>query len=154
MKKSTKKRVSNLSQYIGQIVIRNKPTVNGDWSYVDRPIQLVGFTNTGCIVYKSVYTDFGADVGTLPVSFTDNYWVLYKRIFKSKKNPLNKWQGRFVKRCRPTRFGDCSYMWESYKGYYPRLVSATANHIILNIGGENTVVGSDFADPDDWRLVE
>lgn len=163
MKKSTRKTINYLSQYIGLKILRTKP-VNCDGSYThDDPILLVGFTSDGCIRYRHTGFDarlLGDKEYVLPLHFTDRNWITYKKALRAKNNPLNQWQGKKVKRTIPVkRNGDCSYMCSYSFEKAPTLVSASRHHLVIehnDIGleGRQSILGPDFANPSEWELAE
>lgn len=159
MKKSTRKVINHLRQYVGHEVLRTKPAC-GDWDYTDgSPLLLVGFTSDGCIRYRS--TGFEAQIFrnkefVLPFLYTDRNWITYKKALRAKGNELNKWRGKKIRRIRPTStIGDSTFM----SGKAPTLISASKHHIVImhnDIGLEGTksVLKSDFVNPEDWELAE
>lgn len=163
MKKSTRKIINYLKQYIGLEVIRTKPTSDiGDWSHTDEPIIILGFTSDGCIRY--CHSGFGKIVFgdkeyILPFSFTDRNWITYKKAQRAKHNVLNKWRGKRIQRVRPTATcGDRSYMRCAYQKA-PTLVSASKYHMVIELHdtfleGDKTVLRADYIKPEDWVLAE
>ncbi len=156
MKKSTRKVINHLRQYVGHEILRTKPT-NGDWSFTDdSPLLLVGFTSDGCIRYRYTGSEarfFGYDEFVLPFYFTDRNWITYKKAFKAKGNVLNKWRGKKIRRIRPTSTcGDRSFM----SGDAPTLISASKYHMVIECGlkGTKCVLRSDYMNPEDWELAE
>lgn len=159
MKKSTKKVINYLRQYIGHKVFRTKP-VGNDWSFTfSKPILLVGFTSDGCIIYRN--TDIDAEIFNdkeyvLPICYTDRNWITYKKILNGKNNELNKWRGKKITRIFPTSiFHDYSYMF----GNAPTLISASKHHMIIMTNNNGTkksivVLNSDYINPEDWVLAE
>lgn len=160
MKKSIRKVINHLRQYVGHEVLRTKPT-RGDWSYTDdSPLLLVGFTSDGCI--RCRHTGFEAQIFgddeefVLPLYFTDRNWITYKKALRAKGNELNKWRGKKIRRIRPTSVcGDRSYM----SGDAPTLISASKHHMVImhnDIGlkGKKHVLNSDYINPEDWELAE
>lgn len=82
MKKSLKKTIAYLRQFVGYEIIRTKPTTNVvDWSYTDEPVIFVGLTQDGCIKY--IDPKFDDKVRILPLTFTDRNWITFKR----RQNP-------------------------------------------------------------------
>lgn len=166
MKKSTRKVVNYLKQYIGLEIIRTKPTSGRtwtvDWSHSDEPIILLGFTSDGCIRYRHSgfnKTVFGNKEYILPFDFTDRNWVTYKKALRAKHNVLNKWRGKEIKRLRPTATcGDRYYMCEYSFEKAPTLVSASKYHMVIehhDIGleGSKTILRADYIKPEDWALA-
>lgn len=159
MKKSTRKIINHLRQYVGHEVLRIKPTC-GDWSYTDDiPILLIGFTSDGCIRYLHTGIEaqiFGYDEFVLPFHFTDRNWITYKKALKAKGNELNKWRGKKIRRIRPTSTcGDRSFM----SSNVPTLISASKHHMVITYSGmwpEGTkyVLRSDYMNLEDWELAE
>lgn len=159
MKKSTRKVINRLRQYIGHEVVRTKPA-RGDWTYTGgSPLLLVGFTSDGCIRYR--YTGIEAKVygdqeWILPFHFTDCNWITYKKALKAKGDKLNRWRGKKIRRIRPTpTIGDCSFM----SGEAPTLISASKHHMVImrnDIGlkGKKFVLRSEYVNPEDWELAE
>ena len=159
MKKSTRKVINHLRQYVGHEVLRTK-TARGDWSYTNgSPLLLVGFTSDGYIRYR--HTGFEAQIlgdkeFTLPVQFTDRNWITYKKALKAKGNELNKWRGKKIRRIRPTStIGDHSFM----SGEAPTLISASKHHMVIMyndicLKGKKHVLRSDYMNPEDWKLAE
>ena len=152
MKKSTRKVINHLRQYVGHKVIRTRPAC-GDWSYMgDSPLVLVGFTPDGRIKCCQI---LGKQERILPIYFTDRNWITYKKALRAKGNKLNKWKGKRIRRIRPTViFGDRSYMSEA-----PTLISASKHHLVIicndiDFKGEKRVLSADYANPEDWELVE
>ena len=135
----------------------------GDWSNTSNPIIILGFTEDGCIKYRYSGFDkivFGNKVYTLPISFTDRNWITYKKACRAKKNELNKWRGKKIKRIRPTTTcGDRSYMCELSFEEAPMLVSASKYHMVIqhnNVGlkGKKSILRADYIKPEDWVLAE
>lgn len=107
MKKSIKKTINYLKQYIGCTIIRSKPSITGKKDYTNTPIILLGFTSDGKIRYKrgnpnmflGVNSDGKAITYTnrimsyisgdkeyiLPLEFTDRYWISYRKYWRSEK---------------------------------------------------------------------
>lgn len=154
MKKTTKKFVKRLERYIGKEIIRIRQTYfSGDFSFTDEdPVILLGFTPKGEMIVK--YTRFMATVretDILPLEFTDDLWISYKKAITAKNNCLNKWQGKKIRRLCPTkRTGDRSFM----KGKAPTLISASRHHVVIKSDLEKYVLNSDFANPNEWVLAE
>lgn len=164
MKKSTRKIINYLKQYIGLEIIRTKPTSGRtcavDWSNTSEPIILLGFTSDGCIKYRHRKTSiFGDTERTLPFDFTDRNWVTYKKALRAKHNVLNKWRGKEIKRLRPTATcGDRSYMCEYSFEKAPTLVSASKYHMVIEhhdvgLEGLKTILRADYIKPEDWALA-
>lgn len=159
MKKSTRKVINHLRQYVGHEVLRTKPAC-GDWSYThDEPLLLVGFTSDGCIRYRHTGIDaqlLGDRELVLPIHFTDRNWITYKKALKAKGNELNKWRGKKIRRIRPTSTcGDRSFM----SGEAPTLISASKYHMVImyndfGLKGTKSVLRSDYMNPEDWELAE
>lgn len=158
MKKSTRKVINYLRQYVGHEVLRTKPT-SGDWSYTDSPLLLVGFTSDGCIRYRHTGFEariFGDEEFVLPIYFTDRNWITYKKALKAKGNQLNKWKGKKIRRIRPVAtIGDRSFM----SGEAPTLISASKHHMVVmyndwGLEGKESVLRSDYMNPEDWELAE
>ena len=160
MKKSTRKVINHLSQYVGHEVLRTKPAC-GDWSYIDRePLVMVGFTADGCIRYRYTGVNamiFGYDEFVLPLYFTDRNWITYKKALKAKGNELNKWKGKKITRIRPnSRTGDRSYMSDEAP---ITLISASKHHMCIMynqswLEGKKYVLGPDWINLEDWELAE
>ena len=159
MKRSTRKVINHLRQYVGHEVIRTKP-VRGDWSYTHgSALLLAGFTPDGCIKYRHTGREarsFGDEEFVLPIWFTDRNWITYKKALRAKGNKLNKWKGKKIRRIRPTAtFGDCSFT----SGEAPTVISASKHHLMImynDIGlkGKKSLLGADYAFPEDWELAE
>lgn len=164
MKKSTRKTISRLKQYVGHEILRTKPTIDGDWSYTASPILLLGFTSDGRIRFRHSGIEaniFGNDEYVLPLSFTDRNWITRKKAIKPKHNELNKWRGQRIKRICPTsRIGDHSYMTcQSPFENFPTLLSASKSHmlIMLNdslLGNSEHILRRDFINPNEWVLAD
>lgn len=155
MKKSTKKVIRRLRHFIGHEMLRTKPTACGDWSFTDNyPLLLVGFTSDGCIRYRHTGMDvliFGNKEFVLPLHFTDYNWITYKKAITAKGNVLNKWQGKKIRRIRPTPiFGFCSFM----SGTAPTLISASKHHIVILRNGKKSILRWVYARSEDWELAE
>ena len=154
MKKSIKKIINYLSQYIGKEIIRTQPTAwpVRDWSYTDAPSILVGFTSEGCIQIRHTGWEaeiFGDKIYTLPISFTDRNWITYKKALQAKHNVLNQWKGHKIRRIRPA--GDHSYM-DSLNP--PILVSASRYHMVIqDYKGHKALLRADYTRPEDWVLA-
>ena len=157
MKKSTRKVINHLRQYVGHEVLRTKPAC-GDWSYTDdSPLLLVGFTSDGCIRYRHTGMKariLGDEEFVLPFHFTDRNWVTYKKALKAKSNELNKWRGKKIRRIRPT-----STTGAFMSGIDPTLVSASKHHMVIMynvywLKGTKIVLSSDYMNPADWELAE
>ncbi len=118
----------------------------------DSPLVLVGFTPDGRIKCCQI---LGKQERILPIYFTDRNWITYKKALRAKGNKLNKWKGKRIRRIRPTViFGDRSYMSEA-----PTLISASKHHLVIicndiDFKGEKRVLSADYANPEDWELVE
>lgn len=153
MKKSLKKTIAYLRQFVGYEIIRTKPTTEvGDWSYTDEPVIFVGLTQDGCIKY--IDPKFDDKVRILPLTFTDRNWITFKKASKPKGNPLNKWRGKKVVRNCPTCYGDYSFLRSDIPDNEQKLISASKYHIIL----EDKIVGkiicdSRYNNPNDWELA-
>lgn len=156
MKKSTKKVINYLRQYVGHEIIRTTPA-GIDWSYTDSPILLLGFTSDGRIRYRHTREDaylFGDNEFILPFFFTDRNWITYKKALKAKGNPLNKWRGKKIRRIRPTSTcNDRSFMSDVVD---PTLISASRHHMLITFGQEGypCLLRSDFMNLNDWELAE
>lgn len=153
MKKSVKKIVNRLNQFIGHEIVRTKPTCTGDWSCTNEaPIILIGFTFDGCIIYKHTGWDarlLGTQNFYLPITFTDRNWITYAKALRPKSNPLNIWRGKKIRRIRPTEFGGTSFMNEA-----PILISATNKHILVRSDdGYEFFLDSRYAKKEDWELA-
>lgn len=166
MKKSTRKIINHLKQYIGLEIIRTQPTSGRnwtvDWSHTSEPIILLGFTADGCIRYRHAgfrQKIFGNKEYILPFDFTDRNWVTYKKVLRAKHNVLNKWRGKRVKRVRPTATcGDRSYMCTLGCEDSVTLVSASKYHMVIEhhdflFEGKRTVLRADYIKPEDWVLA-
>lgn len=158
MKRSAKKVINYLRQFVGHEMLRTKPAC-GDWSFTDdSPLLLVGFTSDGCIRYRYTGSDakiMGYQEHVLPIHFTDRNWVTYKRALKAKGNKLNEWKGKKIRRIRPNTFGDKSFMEDEA----PTLISASKHHMVIMhndsyLKGRKTVLRSDYMNPKDWELAE
>lgn len=166
MKKSTRKIINHLKQYIGLEVVRTKPTQGiiwaGDWSYTSEPIIILGFTSDGCIRYCHAESSglFDNKEDILPFSFTDRNWITYKKAMRAKHNVLNKWRGKKIKRIRPTATcGDRSYMCQHVFDSAPTLVSASKYHMVIMYNGflqkgHKHLLRADYIKPEDWVLAE
>ena len=155
MKKSLKKTVNYLTKYIGKEIVRTKPAVYftgvKDLSYMNRRIELVGFTAKGTILYKDL--GLGDHISEMPIEFTDRNYITYKKAVRNGKHPLRKWVGKEITRIRPTATcGDRSYMGESVK-----LVSCSKHHMVINWKEGSfsftSLLGEEFMAPDDWKLA-
>ena len=150
MKKSLKKTINHLENFVDCEITRTKPTTNVvDWSYTDEPVVFVGFTQDGCIKYIDPKLD--DEVRILPLTFTDRNWITFKKASKPKGNPLNKWRGKKVVRNCPTCYGENSFLRGDIPG---KLISASKYHIIL----EDKLLGkiicnSRYNNPKDWELA-
>lgn len=164
MKKSTKKIINHLKQYIGIEIIRTQPTFGRtwpvDWSNTSEPIILLGFTPDGCIKYRYRKTSiFGDTERMLPFDFTDLNWVTYKKALTPKHNVLNKWRGKEIKRVRPTATYDgSSFMCEYDFQKLPTLVSASKHHMVIEhhggcLEGVRFILRADFIKSEDWVLA-
>lgn len=141
MKKSLKKTIAYLRQFVGYEIIHTKPTTEvGDWSYTDEPVIFVGLTQDGCIKY--IDPKFDDKVRILPLTFTDRNWITFKKASKPKGNPLNKWRGKKVVRNCPTCYGDYSFLRSNIPDNEQKLISASKYHIIL----EDKIVGKIICD--------
>lgn len=164
MKKSLKKTIAYLRQFVGYEIIRTKPTTEvGDWSYTDEPVIFVGLTQNGCIKYidpkqdgciKYIDPKIDDEVRIFPLTFTDRNWITLKKASKPKGNPLNKWRGKRVVRKCPTCCGDYSFLRSDIPDNEQKLISASKYHIIL----EDKIVGkiicdSRYNNPNDWELA-
>lgn len=153
MKKSLKKTINHLENFVGCEIIRTKPTTNVvDWSYTDEPVIFVGLTQDGYIKYIDPKLD--DKVRILPLTFTDRNWITFKKASKPKGNPLNKWRGKKVVRNCPTCYGDESFLRSDVPGDEQILISASKYHIIL----EDKFLGkitcnSRYNNPNDWKLA-
>ena len=167
MKKSTRKIINHLKQYIGLEVVRTKPTQgliwSGDWSHTDEPIIILDFTSDGCIRYRHSGRHariFGNKEDTLPFSFTDRNWITYKKALRAKHNVLNKWRGKKIMRLRPTAtFGDRSFMLDNVFTKAPTLISASKYHMVIEhndvgLEGDKSLLRADYINPEDWVLAE
>lgn len=164
MKKSLKKTIAYLRQFVGYEMIRTKPTTPiVDWSYTDEPVIFVGLTQNGCIKYidpkldecmKCIDPRSDGTVRILPLNFTDRNWITLKKASKPKGNPLNKWRGKRVVRKCPTCCGDYSFLRSDIPDNEQKLISASKYHIIL----EDKIVGKIICDSrynnlNDWELA-
>lgn len=155
MKKSLKKTINHLENFVGHEMIRTKPTTNNNrviWSYTNEPVIFVGLTQDGCIKYIDPKLD--DKVRILPLTFTDRNWITFKKASKPKGNPLNKWRGKKVVRNCPTCYGDESFLRSDVPGDEQILISASKYHIIL----EDKFLGkitcnSRYNNPNDWELA-
>lgn len=150
MKKSLKKTIAHLRKFVGHEIIRTKPTTDiGDWSYTDEPVIFVGFTQDGCIKY--IDPCLSDKVRIFPLNFTDRNWITLKKALKPKRNPLNKWRGKYVVRTSPTCRGDRSFLRGDIPG---KLISASKYHIILEDKFLGKIIcNSTFSNPNDWELA-
>lgn len=156
MKKSIKKTVNYLKQYIGHEILRTKPSY-GDWSYTSDSILLLGFTPDGCI--RCLHTGIEAKIfkgkeDVLPIEFTDRNWITHKSAKKSKNNELNKWKGKRIRRVRPAGY-DRSFMREEP----PTLITASKHHIVIRyedwiLKGRMKILDSRYNKLEDWEVVE
>lgn len=166
MKKSTRKVLNYLKQYIGNEVIRTKPPFRekgaSDWSYTDEPIIILGFTTNGCIKCRhegELKYIFGDKEVILPFSFTDRNWITYKKAKKAKNNKLNRWRGKKIKRISSTASERCDYMCKYSLSEAPTLVSASKHHMVIietypEDGIEiKRILYSEFTQPGDWVLA-
>lgn len=157
MKKSTKKIVRHLRRYIGQDIIRISGTSKGDFSYTSgEPVTLIGFTLSGRMRIKYHNICLKGMITTLPVSFTDYMWIPYSTALKAHNNSLNQWQGKKVRRTKPTkRIGDRSYMCDLSFETPVTLISASKHHVVIEYNDSTlNVLGPDFAVPSEWELAE
>lgn len=152
-KKSTRKVVNHLRQYVGHEIVRTKP-VCWDWSYTNNPLLLVGFTSDGCIRCRHTGIaagTFGNEEFVLPLHFTDCNWITYKKALKAKGNVLNKWRGKKIRRIRPTSTcNDHSFM----SGDAPALISASKHHMVIMCNDIKCFLNSSYMNPEDWELAE
>lgn len=164
MKKSLKKTIAYLRQFVGYEIIRTKPTTNVvDWSYTDEPVIFVGLTQNGCIKYidpkldecmKCIDPRSDDTVRILPLNFTDRNWITFKKASKPKGNPLNKWRGKRVVRKCPTCCGDESFLRNDIVGDEQILISASKYHIILEDKFLGKIIcDSRYNNPNDWELA-
>lgn len=153
MKKSLKKTIAHLRKFVGHEIIRTKPTTDiGDWSYTDEPVIFVGFTQDGCIKY--IDPCLSDKVRIFPLNFTDRNWITLKKALKPKRNPLNKWRGKYVVRTSPTCRGDRSFLRSGIPGDKQILISASKHHIILaDKFLAKIICNSTFSNPNDWELA-
>ncbi len=155
MKKSTKKVISRLKPLIGKEIIRIKPTNSGDFSYTDSPLVLLGFTVKGeLIIRNEKRRDTKFYEKTLPIQFTDAFWISYKRSRRAKNNSLNKWRGQYVRRIVPIEdpFKDISFM--NPADHY-RLISVSKHHVFLERSdGSMAIQNCLYANPAEWELNE
>ena len=156
MKKSAKKVVESLRRYVGLEVLRTKPTIDGDWSYTDLPIKIIGFTPDGRIKYRHIglyQLILGDQVNIiLPLSFTDRNWCTYKKALKAKNNELNKWRGKKIQRVHETDRGDRSFMNEP-----ATLISASKHHMVVEspwTPGRHIILREESIKSEDWQLAE
>lgn len=155
MKKSLKKTINHLENFVGHEMICTKPTTNNNrviWSYTNEPVVFVGLTQDGCIKYINSKLD--DKVRILPLTFTDRNWITFKKASKPKGNPLNKWRGKKVVRNCPTCYGDYSFLRSDIPGNEQILISASKYHMIL----EDKFLGkitcdSRYNNPNDWELA-
>ncbi len=153
MKKSLKKTITHLRKFVGHEIIRTKPTTDiGDWSYTDEPVIFVGFTQDGCIKY--IDPCLSDKVRIFPLNFTDRNWITLKKALKPKRNPLNKWRGKYVVRTSPTCRGDRSFLRSGIPDDKQILISASKHHIILADKFLGKIIcNSTFSNPNDWELA-
>lgn len=153
MKKSLKKTIAHLRKFVGHEIIRTKPTTDiGDWSYTDEPVIFVGFTQDRCIKY--IDPCLSDKVRIFPLNFTDRNWITLKKALKPKRNPLNKWRGKYVVRTSPTCRGDRSFLRSGIPGDKQILISASKHHIILADKFLGKIIcNSTFSNPNDWELA-
>lgn len=91
----------------------------------------------------------------LPLYFTDNKWITYKKALRAKNNALNKWRGKKIKRVVPTIMGDKSFMGSKLSKIAPTLISASKHHmVIVDEHCGKCILGCDFASPDEWILAD
>ena len=92
---------------------------------------------------------------TLSPDFSDDAWVTYQDAMFAGESPLNKWKDKKIKRCKPTKRGDMSFMCKNSWENPPTLVHANEHHIlVLTSDGKETLLGPDFVNPNDWTLAE
>lgn len=163
MKKSTKKIVKRLERYVGQKIIRTGGTHHiGDFSYTENPLILKGFTLKGEMIveYPKENVSFAGNKKTLPIYFTDDLWISYRKALRPASNKLNQWKGKKVRRtCCTKRIGDGSFMCKSDLEVPPTLVSASKHHVVIECNdcgfeGKRVILNCDFADPSEWELAE
>lgn len=162
MKKSLKKVVTYLRQYVGMRVIRTQPAIykNGfeDYSYMRESIIITGFTKDGRIKYRHIgdfdLLVFGEKERIMPIEMTDRNWISYRKALKAKNNPLNQWREKQIKRTSPTSYGSISYM----NGKFPILIAASKHHILLETTDYRSrkcivILGCQYLDGN-WELAE
>lgn len=152
MKKSIRKIVNRLRPLVGHEIIRIKPTCDGDFSYTDKKLILLGFTPKGELIIQNEKNKGSKYYErTLPLEFTDWFWISYKRALKSGSSPLNKWCGKKIKRTTPVFMP-----WGEMKIYMDRnvLIHASKHHVILSGWLGERILNCCFAKPEDWALDE
>ena len=150
MKKSTKKIVKHLQRYVGIQIIRINPNVEGDYTYTDRAVILVGFTENGAMIVK--LTKFGNE-WVLSNVFTDYMWIPYSQALLAKNNRLNEWRGKRTKRKimnSMEKFCKDRFLLEN-----TTLLSASRHHVFFETKyGGVIILGSQYAKFSEWELAE
>ena len=165
MKKSTRKIINYLKQYIGLEIIRTKPIINrengrANTSFTKKPIVLLGFTADGCIkcLVKHLYFERYEKEEILSFKYTDRNWITYKKALKPKGSQLNKWIGKDIKRVRPTDRGFTSFMCTHLYDKPITLVSASKHHMriqynCVGLEGVVSIINYEYCTPEDWVLA-
>lgn len=149
-RKTMKQTINRLSNCIGKEIIRINPTCNGDESYMDKPILLLGFTTDGSIRYRHTTYSwlFGNKERTLHISFTDMNWITYKKALRSGGTKLSKWKGKKIRRIEPTIMGDMSFIKEPVT-----LLSASKSHMVVKYeDGSESILDRSFTKFEDWII--
>ena len=147
--------VRDLRKYIGCVMIRTGPTSDGEWSFTDQPIKIIGFTPDGRIKYRNLcwYKELmGGQLSFLPISFTDRNWCTYEEAFKTENDNFKRYIGRKIIRVRPTARGDTSFM-----NYPATVISAYKHHMVVKysvVSERPIILGEEFMKPEDWQLAE
>lgn len=166
MKKSLRKTINHLSQYIGVRIIRTQLSIykdgRKDYSYTQGSIILTGFTKDGRIKYRHIERHdlrlFGKEEYTLPVEMTDRNWISYRKALKAKNHSLNQWRGKQIKRTAPTKFGDKTFMDADMYSDFPILIAASKHHVLVEVtnifqGKIRYLLGCKYVDGN-WELAE
>ncbi len=155
MKESMEKVVNRLKPLVGHKIIRIKPTKYGDYSYTETPVTLLGFTDKAELIVRQELFGIEPFEDVMPISFTDSFWISYRKAKRAKNNSLNQWKGRYVKRIVPvmTPYFDESFMGSSSRC---RLIAASKHHIVLQSDGFGftSIKNYLYANPKDWTLDE
>lgn len=148
--KTMKKTINRLSKCIGKEIIRTNPTYDGDGSYIEKPILLLGFTTDGRIRYRHTTFSwlFGDEEKTLPISFTDMNWITYRKALRSGGTKLSKWKGKKIRRIKPTAMGDKSFMDEPVT-----LLCASKSHMVVKDYRSEFVLDQRYTRFEDWIIA-